>query len=424
MLGQLWNSPDITSVFNDMSLVTNNANAGNLIGNRMFFANDYMVHFLFFYNDVLFTSFQVYRASGFVTTLKMFSNRTLNTECVTAQNPFGFHLSDGAVYTYLNGDEYEDISAAWDWNLIPGITVDYNANILSCSTAQKTGTQSLVGGVTDGTVGVAAMRYETPITKTLNWRKVWFFLDDDIQFVMLARITSTTTAPVFSVLDQRRLNGDVLVDGLQQGSGNYSGIASLWHGGVGYTFNVSNPSTSLSLQVGTRTGSWQSIGTSKQPPAEPDLFVAWLNHANISNAISYAVYPGTTSTTFQQKVQATQLQAIRNDGSISALLDEVHNTAMLVFWEAAGGSVAVPSVTGNAPLTVKSSGNANIIIRLDTWVVTVADPTQSLATLTVTFTLGSGTLPSSWKSSSKVQTLLVTLPSGGLVGDSVTVSLF
>lgn len=30
--------------------------------------------------------------------------------------PLGFHLSDGTVYTYLQGDEYEDIEAAWDWN--------------------------------------------------------------------------------------------------------------------------------------------------------------------------------------------------------------------------------------------------------------------------------------------------------------------
>ena len=30
--------------------------------------------------------------------------------------PLGFHLSDGTLYTYLHGNEYEDIAAAWDWN--------------------------------------------------------------------------------------------------------------------------------------------------------------------------------------------------------------------------------------------------------------------------------------------------------------------
>ncbi|KAG7450482.1 uncharacterized protein BT62DRAFT_1001299 [Guyanagaster necrorhizus] len=65
------------------------ANAGNLKGNRMIYINDYM--------------------------------------------PFGFHLSNGALYTYLKGNDYKDIAAAWDWNLIPGIAVDYNAMALNCS---------------------------------------------------------------------------------------------------------------------------------------------------------------------------------------------------------------------------------------------------------------------------------------------------
>lgn len=28
----------------------------------------------------------------------------------------GFHLADGTLYTYRQGDEDEDIAAAWDWN--------------------------------------------------------------------------------------------------------------------------------------------------------------------------------------------------------------------------------------------------------------------------------------------------------------------
>ena len=65
----------------------------------------------------------------------MYSNRTKNTECLNNQNVsiifslrslnhetdclrqiLGFHLSDGTVYTYLKGNEYEDIAASWDWN--------------------------------------------------------------------------------------------------------------------------------------------------------------------------------------------------------------------------------------------------------------------------------------------------------------------
>ncbi|KAG6850522.1 hypothetical protein H0H93_012523 [Arthromyces matolae] len=408
ILGSLWNSTGISQVYNNLLLDTTDANSGALQGNRMFYANDYMVQ----------------RGDGYVTTLRMYSNRTQNTECTNSQNPFGFHLADGTLYTYVQGNEYEDIFAAWDWNLIPGITVDYNATPLACNTTRKTGTQPLVGGASDGSIGVAAMRYETPTTKTLNWRKTWFFLENNVQFVMVAKITSSTSAPVFSILDQKRRSGDIYLDGvLALESGNYTSPSSLWHGGVGYIFNTTNPSTSLSLQLGDRTGSWQSIGTATDPPVTVDIFAAWLNHVDTASSASYIIFPGTTTfSSFQEKSQASQLLVIRNDGSISALVDVVHNTTMLVYWVAAGGTVTIPSTTKNAPITVTSTGNAAVIIRTDTWVITVSDPTQLLTSLTVNITLGSGSSPSSW-GSSRFKALTINLPTGGLAGSSVTQSL-
>ncbi|KAF8898702.1 polysaccharide lyase family 8 protein [Infundibulicybe gibba] len=404
ILGNQWGSADISQAFQALSSNSTDANVGSLQGNRMFYANDYMVQ----------------RGNGYVTTLKMYSKRTQNTECTNSQNTFGFHLSDGTLYNYLQGDEYEDIFAAWDWNLIPGITVDYNSTPLICDTARKTGTQPFVGGVSDGTAGIAAMRYETPTTKTLNWRKTWFFLEDDVQFVMVARITSTLPVPVFSVLDQRKQNGNVFINGVASSSGNYTSAASLWHGGVGYTFNTSNPAVSLSVQTGSRTGSWQTIGTSAQPPQTVDIFAAWLNHIDTTVPISYAIYPATTLLSFQQKSQASQLRTIRNDGSISALLDAAHNAAMLVFWVDAGGSVVVPSSAGTfAPITVKSSANANVIFRMDTWSVTLSEPTQTLTVISLNFTLGSGVAPPGW-GSAKAKSITVNLPSGGMAGSSVT----
>ncbi|KAL7285291.1 hypothetical protein ACG7TL_000386 [Trametes sanguinea] len=406
VLGQEWGSDVILNAFNNLSLNTTTANSGNLVGNRIFYANDYAVQ----------------RGPGYVTTLRMYSKRTQNTECTDEANNFGFHLSDGTVYTHINGDEYEDIVAAWDWNLIPGITVDYGATALTCSTTRHTGTQTFVGGASDGLVGAVAMRYENPISKSLNWRKTWFFLENDVQFVMVARITSSTSAPVFSVLDQRKHVGQVLVNGAASGGGNFSSPSSLWHGGVGYVFNTSDPVT-LSVDVSTKTGSWSAIGASSQPPVTVDMFTAWLSHDDISSAISYIVFPATTPDTFQQKVAAANLQTIRNDGSISALLDVANEMAFLVFWETNGGSVTIPALTkGGATIKVQSTGSANVILRMNTWTVTVADPTQLLSTLTLTFTLGSGTAPTGW-GSSKTKTLQFTLPSGGVAGSSLTQNL-
>ncbi|KAF9481397.1 polysaccharide lyase family 8 protein [Pholiota conissans] len=408
-LGALWDSPELIGIFNDLSTNSSTANVGSLNGNRMFYANDYMVH----------------RGDSYVTTLRMFSNRTQNTECLNSQNPFGFHLSDGAIYTYVTGNEYEDIFAAWDWNMIPGTTVDYAATPLTCSTARRTGTQSFVGGASDGSVGVAAMRYETPTTKTLNWRKTWFFLEDDVQFVMIARIASTTAAPIFTILDQRRQVGPVFINGAEASSGNFSSAISLWHGGVGYAFDTPI-NTSLSVSLTTSTGSWKTISTSSKPPVTANLFTAWLNHTDVASPSSYMVFPGTTQPAFQQKFAAVRLNPIRNDGSISALLDIDHNMAMVVFWETAGGSVAIPSATSSdvAPMTVKTNGGSILIVNLSTWSITVSNPTQTLTSVVITFTLGSGKIPAGWTSSAKSVSATVALPSGGVVGSSIQQSLF
>ncbi|KAJ6489074.1 polysaccharide lyase family 8 protein [Mycena sanguinolenta] len=409
VLGQLWESDDITNFYNDLVGTSTSVNPGSLVGNRMFYANDYMVH----------------RGENYVTTLKMYSKRTLNAECVNSQNMMGFHLSDGAIYTYTTGNEYQDIFSAWDWNLIPGITVDYGVTPLTCATTTKTGTQPYVGGVSDGVVGIAAMRYENPTTKALTWRKTYFFLEDDIMFVMIALITSSTSAPVYSVLDQRLHSGDVYVNGAVASTGNYTGASSLWHSGTGYTFNASNPATALSVEVGQRTGNWQAIGSSTAPPNTVDVFSAWLSHSDITAPVTYAMYPGTTQATFAQKAatEATNLQVVRNDGSISCLVDTVHNTAFIAFWTAAGSTFTIPSLTpGVGAIQVKSNGSSTLIFRMNTWDVTVSGPTQTLTGLPLNFTLLAGTAPPGW-GTAKSRAVPIALPIDGAAGASVSAPL-
>lgn len=42
-LGQLWNSSTLLSVYSKLASNSSNANVGNIVGNRMFYDNDYMV---------------------------------------------------------------------------------------------------------------------------------------------------------------------------------------------------------------------------------------------------------------------------------------------------------------------------------------------------------------------------------------------
>ncbi|KAI0651821.1 chondroitin AC/alginate lyase [Trametes meyenii] len=388
-LGQLWDSTVLQSVYSSLSQGSKDANAGNINGNRVFYANDYVVQ----------------RGPGYVTTLKMYSTRTKNGECTNSQNPLGFHLADGTLYTYLRGNEYEDIAAAWDWNLIPGITNDYGATPLSCDHEQFTGKEAFVGGASDGNVGAAVMRYTNPFTGTLKFQKAWFFLDNDVQHVMISSVNSSTLSPVVSVLDQKRRNGPIEVNGvpLQQG-GNFSFAHSLWHDNVGYTFQ---PGTfdqrfDLAVDFGNRTGDWSTIGISTVGTTTVELFSAWLNHGSggdLDVPITYTVFPAVSRSEFARKTLSTQVRTIRNDAIVSAVYDAAHRTAMFVFWDAEGGSATfVPSLF-EASITVQTDRNAVVIYKVDERTLTVSDPSQTLSNVRVTIReglLGIGPRDPSW----------------------------
>jgi hypothetical protein len=85
-LGELWGSSTMIQVYNSLIEPTNDANAGKLIGNRNFYNNDYMVSRCSNSPKSSLTYFQVQRGPGYVSTLKMYSTRTRNTECVNTQN--------------------------------------------------------------------------------------------------------------------------------------------------------------------------------------------------------------------------------------------------------------------------------------------------------------------------------------------------
>ncbi|KAH9486902.1 Hyaluronate lyase [Psilocybe cubensis] len=402
-LGNQWSSDSLINFANSLNAPTDNANAGQLQGNRMFYANDYMVQ----------------RGKNYVTTFKMFSSRTQNTECTNLQNPEGFHLSDGVLYTYLAGNEYEDIAAAWDWNLIPGITVDYGATPLVCGTTQQTGIESFVGGASDDTIGIAALRYTNPLTRSLHFQKAVFFLDNDVQHIMISNITSQTNAPVYTVLDQKRFDGNIMVNGVASQSMSKAQVQTLWHGNVGYTFPDFNGTASVSVQFGEKSGNWSTIGTSTQPPITVNLFAAWIEHESLLSSIEYTAFPGTTQKQFKQKTNELKLQTIQNDGVISALFDEPNQTFMAVFWVEAGGSVTFAPGKKAAPVTVETSGNIALIYRLDTGEVTISDPSQSIIAAQVSLALGVGKKPKHW-GAGLIKTMVFQLPMDGLAGSSVT----
>lgn len=371
-LEKLWGVANSTIDYLTLPNSTTSANAGNLTGNRMFWNNDYMVQ----------------RGSNYVTTLRFYSTRTHNTECLNSQNPYGFHLSDGTTYTYNLGNEYEDIAGAWDWNMIPGTTVDYNATVLQCSTVNAVGLDPFVGGVSTGNIGMGVLRYINPVTQSLSFQKAWFFFPEDIHHVSVNILQSKTSQPVYSILDQRRRAGPILHDFRQakQDSGNFSHPHTLFHGGTGYLFDHSVPS--LSISTGNRTSNWTALGISTHPPDEVDLFSAWIPHdqSKITKPVSYSVYPGRDSVhEFYRQAKRSPLRTLVETPEITAVQSLRHGVTMIAFWQPNGGSVKIPPswVGKSGGMIVSSKTSLLLIFEEEKWTLTVSDPTQLLNCTTV-----------------------------------------
>ena len=238
-----------------------------------------------------------------------------------------------------------------------------------------------------------------------------------MQHTIISSLNSTTSAPVYSVLDQRLHTGPVIVDGVQTNSTENAKVQTLWHGDVGYLFPNLGNSAVISVGVSKKTGSWSAIGTSSQPPPTIDLFSARIEHKSTFTPLSYTTFPGTSYDTFLTKSKGLRLQSVQNDQRISAIFDEGNKIAMVVFWNAAGGSVTFDPSPVYTSITITADGNIALLYRIETGELTASDPSQLLTKTQVTVTLGQGTKPLQW-GAGLTKNLIFDHPSGGVAGSS------
>lgn len=269
--------------------------------------------------------------------------------------------------------------ATFDFNLVPGTTTDYGVTTLACNVTSAFGVESYAGGVSAGDVGMAAMRYVNPQTRSLSFRKAWFFFGDNVQHVLVSGISSASPAPVFSVLEQRLHKGDIYVDGDRVASGNYCAVKGLWHAGTGYVFPL-DQETELSVEAKNKTGDWKTIGTSAAPKSTKDMFTASIVHdsEDLSVPMEYSIFPATkTHKVFEEKANRCTPITVVNGEDVSAALDSTGRVLGAAFRSLGGGSVNVTRmgltlyVDRPLVLMLKLTGQGNLTGELH-----VAEPTH------------------------------------------------
>lgn len=377
-----------------------------LIGAKAFWKSDFFAH----------------HRTGWALGLKLTSVRTIGGEVrVTNSLPNNvlLWLYFGATYISRTGSELSDLLPIWDWSKIPGVT---HPDYLAASSWQKAlQDTTFVGAIDNGLYGAAVMDLNysptSDTSRATKAKKAWFAFDDE--FVALgAGITSTdpgpsgVASPTITTVQQSVTSGAVVVGGQTLASGTQTSIAASWahHDGIAYAFPGS-PQVRVSNKP--RSGSWHdlTIDNLNTSTITKSVFALWLDHGVSPNSSApgsyvYVVRPGLTAAQAPGYAAALPVRVIANTTSVQAVRHEVRKIAQLAL-HAAG------TVTVRPGLAVTVSSPALLIVDESvgsTPVLTVCDPTKTLGSLTVSYTLNGAT-----------STTTVALPTGELAGRSVRV---
>lgn len=320
----------------------------------------------------------IHRCPTWMASVRMASDRVIGTESGT-DNVKGYYLADGALYTYVDGDEYTDIFPCWDWRKVPGVTCyqeDKAVHVMGWLEKQNKG--SFVGNVNDGTIGLTSMDL---VRDGLYARKTWIFTPDYV-LCLGAGIRSDSSYQVNTSVEQAVLRDDLLY----WNKGKWEAVKDLkfscgdsqrfFHHQTGYIL-LEGEGRIFSEQ---RTNSWNDI-MKIYPKSElqtKDVFTIYMNHGILpkNDSYQYAILPATTPKEVQH-FDLSSFKIISNTSQCQAvqLNKEIY---LLALYEA--GSVPL-----SGELKFESNKKGLFILRTykKKWKVYASDPTQTETSMEV-----------------------------------------
>ncbi len=255
----------------------------------------------------------IFRTPEWMTSIRMSSPGTLGGEAGNGDNLKGYYMSDGATYTYVDGDEYSDIFPLWDWRKLPGITAyesDSALKLLNFSGYSNQG--NFVGNVNDGVSGLTTFQL---MRDGLKASKSWILTNDFI-LCLGAGINTNSDSVVTSSIEQRLKapNVDLLVLNNKKWEKtvlvekNQARDIRLFHNKTGY---IVLKADKLKATDEDRIGSWSDIMQTypKEMIEQQRVISLWLDHGikPQNSAYQYIIIPASTT----QKVADFDLKSIQ-----------------------------------------------------------------------------------------------------------------
>ncbi len=310
--------------FRDLATRSKDVPAPPLEGNRHFWRSDMMTH----------------HRAGFYASARMYSRRTANTDAPCNDEGLkSHHVADGCNVLMRTGREYRDVFPLWDWQKIPGTTVEEKPELTG--SPRRMGQRSFVGGVSDGTYGLAAFDH---VRGPLAARKCWAFFDRE--YVCLgAGMTCGSENPVVTTVNQCRLEGPVTVaEGnaareVDRGVHTLDGPCWVLHDRVGYVLLAP---AQVHLKNDAQQGSrWSINHRYGRDPISHDMFTLWIDHGPGPDHAKYAylVVPGVDAASLGAYAARPPVEIVRNEAELQAVWHRELGVACLAFYEP--GRVAI-----------------------------------------------------------------------------------
>ena len=365
--------------------------------------------------------YTVQRNSSSLVSLRCFSSRTIGAEVINGENLLGYYQPFGLTLIYRDGLEYSDIFPAWNWQRLPGTTVEQTTAIPSF-TGGLVGTQTFVGGVSDGQAGMSAFVQTEPASH-VKAKKSWFFFGQGF-LALGSGIQSSGTGMVSTTLNQCllrsgvRVSQDGAINTLAAGDADLNNVDWVLHDSVGYVLPTA---ATVHLKNTTQSGNWHLISDSASTTTVScSVFQLGLDHGTSPTNANYAyiVLPGVDETGVTAFRAQNPITILSNTTAIQAARHSGLKLSGIAFFSA--GSIAI-----NSSLTVTVSIPALLMIReTDTGLeISLSDPTQKLSSAQVTLSgkySGTGAV---WNQATNNTVLTVSFPTSAMAGSSTKILL-
>lgn len=342
--------------------LTDDAGAG---GHKYFYQSDY----------------QVYNGEKYMASVRHASYNTKIYETINGENPLGYYTGFGATFYYVDGDEYYDTPALWDWNRLPGTTTRQGVlpQYEDWQIYYKTGRTQYVGGVSDGQVG---MSYFRQYDRGVSAKKAYFMFPDGV-VCLGSDIQCYLGGEVVTGINQTGLDGDVVLlqDGKQtvmSPESETTGVFdAVWHDRIGYVTDHT-----VQVQAQTRSGDWNRISTRlASKPVTGGIFAIDMSHGvrPYGDSYAYTVLPDISVEQLQAYTQSPWLTVLANDPRVQAVADSHSSVVQAVFHRA--GELTLPN-----GVRIQTDRGCVMIVRpvQDGYTITVASHDQTAGEMQLT----------------------------------------